>query len=280
VSIYAYPALYCLFVWWFSTGIIVFLDNLPTHSFRWSLIGGSAVAALALQRLHASAADTSVAGAYAAFTYGVLVWGWHEMAFFMGLLTGPRGGACPQDATGWRRFRYGVEACLYHELAILACAVFIVWMNRGASNQFGTWTFLSLWGMRQSAKLNVFLGVRNLGEKFLPAHIAYLTSYMRRRAVNWLFPLSVAGGTIIVVLLFRRLVHAGNTSAEIAGFTFLLTMMTLAVIEHLVLILPLPFEKLWSWWLLRQRPQPQAALLPAGPACHETAIRLQATAAA
>ncbi len=27
---------------------------------------------------------------------------------------------------------------------------------------------MALWGMRQSAKLNVFLGVLNLGEQFFP----------------------------------------------------------------------------------------------------------------
>ena len=86
---WAYPALYCLFVWWFSTGVIVFLNNLPTRTFRWSFGAYTAVAALAFYRLAAVGHDQTVAGAYAAFTYGVLVWGWHEMAFFMGFLTGP-----------------------------------------------------------------------------------------------------------------------------------------------------------------------------------------------
>ena len=34
--------------------------------------------------------------------------------------------------------------------------------------------------MRQSAKLNVFLGVRNLSEEFLPQHLHYLQSYFTR----------------------------------------------------------------------------------------------------
>lgn len=259
---YLYPALYCLFVWWFSTGLIVFLDNLPAQTFRWSLIGGSAVAALAFWRLHASGTDTSVAGAYAAFTYGVLVWGWHEMAFFMGLVTGPRRLPAPRGVQGWARFRMGVAACLHHELAILACAALMVWMMWGKPNQVGTWTFMALWGMRQSAKLNVFLGVRNLGEQFLPAHLTYLTSFMARRRMNPLFPVSVAGGTLIVAFLVHRATMPGVTAFQTAGLTFVITMLTLAVIEHWLLILPLPFEKLWSWWLrhTRQEKPPSLAL--------------------
>jgi putative photosynthetic complex assembly protein 2 len=41
-------------------------------------------------------------------------------------------------------------------------------------NQVGTGTFAVLWVMRISAKLNLFLGVRNLSEELLPPHLAYL----------------------------------------------------------------------------------------------------------
>ena len=256
VASFAYPAAYGLFVWWFSTGLIVFLDNLPPRTFRWSLIGGTAIAALALHRLHASAHDLSVAGAYAAFTYGVLLWGWHEMTFFMGLLTGPRHAPCPPGSTTATRFRFGVAAFLHHELAILATAAFIVWMMWGAPNQVGTWTFMALWGMRQSAKLNVFLGVRNLGESFLPAHLTYLTSFMARRPMNALFPFSVAAGTLVVALLVRAAGVAGLSPFEAAGLSFLITMVTLGVLEHWLLILPLPFDRLWSWWLGHTRRKP------------------------
>src|SRR5947209_4481406 len=162
---FALAAGYALFVWWFSTGVIILLDNLPARTFRWSMLGGTAVFAAALWRLHASAADTSLAGAYAAFTYAVLAWGWQEMSFFMGFVTGPRRTASPPGSTLRQRFAHGVAACLYHELAILVTAALILAMTWGAANQVGTWTFMALWGMRQSAKLNLFLGVRNLGEQ-------------------------------------------------------------------------------------------------------------------
>jgi hypothetical protein len=33
----AAPVLFALFAWWFSTGIIIYLDGLPRHTYRWSM---------------------------------------------------------------------------------------------------------------------------------------------------------------------------------------------------------------------------------------------------
>lgn len=250
---YAYPALYCLFVWWFSTGLIVFLNNLPRKTFRLSMGAATAIAGISLYRLATGSHDTSVAGAYAAFTYGVLVWGWHEMAFFMGFLTGPRKTACPRSSRGWRHFGYGVSACLDHELAILGTAVAVLWATHGAPNQIGCWTFMALWGMRQSAKLNVFLGVLNLGEAFVPPHLNYLISFMTRRRMNWLMPFSILGGIFLVAELVRRAYAPGVTPFEAAGLSCLITMLSLAVLEHALLVTPLPFTALWSPWLRHAR---------------------------
>ena len=265
MSAYGYPVLYGLFVWWFSTGVIIFLDNLPQRTFRWSMLAGTAVFAVALARLGASSAEATPTGAYAAFTYAVLVWGWHEMSFFMGFVTGPRRHACAHGCKGWRHFVHGIQACLYHEVAIIATAVGVVWLTWGAPNQVGTWTFMSLWGMRQSAKLNFFLGVRNLSEEFVPKHLDFLKSFIRRRPMNVLMPFSVTIGTVIVTWLISRAAAPGITPFQATGLTFVITMLTLAVIEHWFLILPLPFSELWSWALELGRPsvaKPVAAVEP------------------
>ena len=39
---YGLPVLYALFVWWFSTGVIIYLDGLPVRTFRWSMLGATA----------------------------------------------------------------------------------------------------------------------------------------------------------------------------------------------------------------------------------------------
>ena len=248
------PASYALFVWWFSTGLIIWLDNLHPRTFRWSMSAGTALFAVSLWQLGATAADGSVSGAYAAFTWAVVAWGWQEMGFFMGFVTGPRRTGSPAGASEWQRFKHGVHACLHHELAIIATAAAIICATWGGVNQVGAWTFLVLWAMRTSAKLNFFLGVLNLGEQFIPVHLNYMRSFLRRRRMNALFPLSVTAGTAGLIVLIQRAAAPGLSEAASAGLVFVIAMLALAVIEHWVLILPIPFDTLWNWVLTLRRP--------------------------
>jgi putative photosynthetic complex assembly protein 2 len=119
VSDHILPVLYTLFLWWFSTGLIVWLDGLPRRTFRWSLTGATVLAAIGLYGLAVSAQDTSVSGAFTAFTCGLIIWGWNEISFLMAFITGPRREAASPNTTGWLRLRHAVEAIAYHELARL-----------------------------------------------------------------------------------------------------------------------------------------------------------------
>ncbi len=261
MHLYGFPILFALFVWWFSTGIIVYLDGLPPRTFRFSMIGGTAVLLVAYWGLATSAADTSVHGAYVAFTCGLLAWGWHEMSLYMGVVTGPRREGCPDGATTGQRFRYALMATLHHELAILVSAAIIVAATWGGANHVGLWTFMILWGMRQSAKLNVFLGVRNLNEQFLPRHLRYLGSYLVQKPMNLLFPLSVTVSSVMSGLLVSAAATADGFTA--VGLTFLATMMILANLEHWFLVLPIPVEKLWNWSLKsHEAAEEQLVVLP------------------
>ncbi|MBC7941706.1 MAG: DUF3623 domain-containing protein, partial [Chitinophagaceae bacterium] len=194
-------ALFAVFIWWFSTGLVLLLDGLPRTTFRWSLLLSSALTVAALFGLVHTAQQTSLAGAYCAFSCALLVWGWHELTFLTGFITGPRRHALPAGVTGWPRFVASVQAILWHELAILAMGLLIVALTWDAPNQVGTATFVLLWVMRISAKLNLFLGVRNLSEDFLPPHLAYMGSFFRRRRMNLLLPWSVLGGSAAFVVL-------------------------------------------------------------------------------
>jgi putative photosynthetic complex assembly protein 2 len=247
VHLYGFPILFSLFVWWFSTGLIIFLDGLPGRTFRWSMLGGTIVLLACYYGLGVTASDTTVRGAYLAFTCGLLAWGWHEMSLYMGVVTGPRREGCPEGATTGQRFHFALMATLHHELAILVSAAIILAATWGGANQVGTWTFMILWGMRQSAKLNVFLGVRNLNEQFLPKHLRYLGSYLVQKPMNLLVPLSVTVSSVIAGLLVSAAAYSSGFTAT--GLTFLATMMILANLEHWFLVLPIPVEKLWNWSL-------------------------------
>ena len=265
MSEYAFPALYALLVWWFSTGVIIYLDGLPQRTFRWSMLGATALLAASLWGLAATSASTTITSAYLAFTFGLLAWGWQEISYYMGFVTGPRSEPCPEGCSGWKHFGHAIQTSLYHELAIIAAAAAVVSLTWGAPNQIGMWTFMVLWWMHQSAKLNVFLGVRNLNEEFLPEHLQFLKSFLKKKPMNLLFPVSVTVSTVITVILFQKAAASGASSFEAAGFTFLGTLMTLAILEHWFLVLPLPAAALWNWGLSSRTPrQPFAAEIVTG----------------
>ena len=256
----ALPVLATLFIWWFSTGVILYLDGLPQCTFKWTMLGASAILGLALAGLAASGGDTSVAGAYCAFICAILVWGWQEVAFLLGYVTGPRREECPAGSRGWRRARFAFQTVLHHELALVFLALAVLAVTSDAPNQTGWWTYVILWTMRQSAKLNVFLGVRNLNETFLPAHLKYLQTYFRRSGMNPLFPVSIAASTMLVIPLWQLATVPGAGEAQATSQSLLAALLTLAILEHWFLVLPLPSEALWKWGL---RSRAAAAALPA-----------------
>ena len=249
MSLYVFPALFALFVWWFSTGIIMYLDGLPRRTFKWSMIGATVVLGASLWGLYATRGDTTVGGAYAGFTCGLLAWGWQEISFYMGFVTGTRKQPCEEGCRGWRHFGHAIQTSLWHELAIIASAIAVVALTWHAANQVGIWTFMVLWWMHQSAKLNVFLGVRNLNEEFLPEHLQFLRSFLTRKPMNLLFPVSITVSTVILVHLIDAAVAPGVSRFDAAGFCFLSVLMALAVLEHWLLVLPLPAAALWGWSL-------------------------------
>lgn len=243
----ALPVLFAVFVWWFSTGIVLLLDGLPRTTFRWSHLLSTLLGLGAFVGLAHTAPQTTTAGAFCAFTCALLLWGWHELSFLTGWVTGPRQHAADAGAQGWQRFVQAVQAILWHELAILASGLLVVAITWDAPNQVGTQTFAVLWVMRISAKLNVFLGVRNLSIELLPAHLAYLASFFRKRAMNLLFPVSVSASTVVAVWMVNEALSSPAGSARATGLLLVATLLGLAILEHWLLVLPLQATALWQW---------------------------------
>jgi len=103
--------------------------------------------------------------------------------------------------------------------------------------------------MRQSAKLNVFLGVLNLNEKFLPVQLKYIHTYFTRRAMNPLLPVSILMACLFAIPLWQTAFATGVTPYQIASSTILATLLSLAILEHILMVLPLSTEGLWKWGL-------------------------------
>lgn len=252
------PALHGLLIWWVSTCLILFLDSLPQRTFRFSIAGATIALVGALYFLALSATDTSVAGAYIAFTCGVLIWGWLEISFYMGYVTGPRNQHCSHGCSGWKHFGHAILVSLYHELAVLLLAAIVLTLTWNSPNRFGMWTFVLLWWMHQSARLNVFLGVSNLNADFLPEHLAHIKSFFRSAPMNLLFPFSVTASTICAVLMAQQALSFGIDTFNATGYSLLTTIMVLAILEHWFLVLPVSATRLWNmmWqWTLVARGQ-------------------------
>ena len=247
------PVLFAIFIWWFSTGVVLLLNGMPRTTFRWSVLISSLLALTALYGLAHTASLLNVVNAYCAFTCALLVWGWHELTFLTGWLTGPRKLACTA-ASGWPRFSQAVAAILWHELAILASAIVLAAITWNAPNQIGLWTFLVLWVMRTSAKFNLFFGVRNLSEEFLPVHLIYMGSYFRRRAMNAFLPISIILSMLALVLIAQRAMNIDSGAAETTGLILVGSMLAMAILEHFLLVLPLPSTALWRWAMRNRMP--------------------------
>jgi 5-aminolevulinate synthase len=247
MTTYGLPIFLTLLLWWFSTGVILYLDGLNRRTFIWSMSGSTILLGLSVWGLAATSHDTTVVGALEAFACGLAIWGWQLISFYMGYITGPRKIACDANISGSRRFGQAVAACLYHELTVCASAAILVAVTWGAPNKMGLWTFLLLWGMHQSAKLNVYLGVLNLGESLLPEHLRYLQSFMTKKPMNLLFPVSICVSTIITLQFAHKAIALDATAFEATGYTILATLMVLAIAEHWFLVTPLNLDGLWQF---------------------------------
>ena len=108
--------------------------------------------------------------------------------------------------------------------------------------------------MRLSAKLNLFLGVRNHGEQFLPPHLPYLPSYFRRRAdaMRCCRCRCSVGSTAVVVALIATAPSTPAGPGRARPACCVASLLLLAVVEHLLMVLPWQGTALWRWAMKRQ----------------------------
>lgn len=242
---YALPIILAVAAWWSSTVVLIYRAGLPRGSFAATLAGATIVMVLGVYAIVAFRNDTSAMGAYLSFFGGLSIWAWHEVSYLFGFISGPRPEACPPGASGWQRFVLGVKTCIYHELAVVVTAIVIAALVWGATNRVGLWTFTILWLMRWSAKLNIFLGVRNLHDEFWPEHLRYLKSFVRKRSMNELFPLSILFASAALAVLASAAIGAGDDLARRTGALLLATLLSLAILEHGLLVLKIRDDALW-----------------------------------
>lgn len=244
--------LIALFAWWFATGAILVVvkraDRAGGGAHLLSVLWGLPFLALGVVAYRQSLGDTGIGGVYLGFGAALLIWGWVELAFLSGVITGPNTRPARPGAPEWERFLRAWGTVAYHEMLLVA-ALIALWLTAaGQPNHLGFWTFAVLFFARISAKLNLYLGVRKINTEFLPGPLGHLPSHFRVSRMNWLFPISVTALSFAVACWLERIWAAG-TPAEAAGFALLAALTALALLEHWLMVLPLPDEKLWRWML-------------------------------
>ncbi len=248
----ALPVVVALAVWWLSTGLILRAVD-PSHggSQQRAMLWASLLLALGMTGVVTTRSLDTALGAYAAFVSAVMIWAWQEIAFLVGLVTGPNRSPCP-PVRGWRRAWLAFTAIAHHELALLILGLAVVLPTFDAPNSVAWQTWLVLWTMRLSAKLNIFLGVKNFYEAFLPTSLHYLISYFSRRRFNALFPFSIAASSLAAALIWSAAFQSTDlyqrSACGLVG-----SLLVLAIVEHWLLVAPLRPEVLWRW-ATRTRP--------------------------
>ena len=236
-------------LWWLTTILLLWRMRLDPSTFPVTMLFATLAGLGGCAGFWFSLGDAGELGAYVAFVSALAIWCWHETSYFLGYVTGPRPLGCPAGATRWQRFGYGIQASLYHELAIIATGVAMIALAAGAGNVVGVQTFVVLWLMRWSTKLNIFFGVSNLHEHFWPERLRYLSSYVAARNGNGFFPVSIVLAAALAWWVGQPLAGAVPVQGASTGALLTLTLLGLACLEHLFLMLPIPDEVLWRWGL-------------------------------
>ncbi|MDR7125630.1 putative photosynthetic complex assembly protein PuhE [Pseudotabrizicola sp. 4114] len=253
-------ALSALFLWWFSTGIILWrvrrADNQGHDAHLWSVLLGLPLLLGGVVGLNETLTDTSATGAYLAFLSALALWAWVELAFLSGIIAGPNTNPCPPGAALPDRFLRAIGTILWHEILLITLLCALVILSHDAPNIFGLWTFAILFFARISAKLNLFFGVPRIHTEFLPRPLAHLASHFRRAPMNAVFPVSITALSYASYCFTERALTA-PTPGSLIGFTLLSALTLLALLEHWFMVIPLPDQKLWRWMLPERKPQPQ-----------------------
>ena len=250
-------ALGVLLAWWLSTGLILWrvrvADNGPARGHLHSVIGGLPLLGFGLWGAIVSATDPSAFGVYLGFAAALALWGWVELAFLSGVLTGPNHMPSPAGLAPRARFARALLAVAWHELALAAIMSGLIWAQWGGVNTIAAATFALLLVARTLAKINLFLGVPRINLQFIPRPITHIKSHFRVAPATGFLLLSICI-LVMLTVLFIIWAQDGVTPENSLGYTILAALAALALLEHLFMVLPLPDAKLWAWMLPKAKP--------------------------
>ena len=233
--------------WWGATGALMWrvarADAGGIDAHRRSVALGTPLLAAGIAGVILSRGAAGPGGACAAFLSALAVWGWIELAFLSGVVTGPnRAAAVP----GRGRFGRALGTVAHHEAALVLGFAGVLAASWGGAQWMAPATYAVLLAARTSAKINLYLGVPRFTAQFLPRPLAHLPSHFGAARLNRFFPVSVTLLTGAALLLAERAAGAGTPGAQ-AALALLATLTALAALEHWMMVLPVRDDGLWRW---------------------------------
>lgn len=243
---FAFVAVACL--WFIGTGLVAWAGNRPRATFGRSLTVAGFAGLWGLGVVVLSSRYATSAAAIAGLGGAIAIWGWHELSFLSGAVTGPRRTPCPPGLTGFARFRAATGSVIHHEIALAVTLALLASLSWNAVNPIGAQVFALLFVMRLSAKLAIYTGAPNFDDGLLPPQLEHLRSYFGPRRFHPALPVLTLGAVALAVWLGMRLYEAPAGPAA-TGSALLFALAALGALEHLFLIIPMRDAALWRWAL-------------------------------
>ena len=218
--------------WWAATGVTLAMQRSAFTSTA-SVITATVFAVVGCLLIVNSRHETTVRGARFAFLGSALVWWWCSTLFYAGvgihiadnISTGPRTFALAFQA---------IEATVRPDLVGVLALILVAALVRSTPNRTAFWTLLVFFATLQTAKLNVFMGVRNSGIDWLPEHLVGLSRFFGPPQNSPLLPVTIVGLAVCFVVSAARSHEAASAFRKhmLAMLSFLLG---LALLEHVFL---------------------------------------------
>ena len=218
--------------WWVATGVTLAMQRSAFTSTA-SVIAATVFAVVGCLLIVKSRHETTVHGARLAFLGSALVWWWCSTLFYAGvgihiadnIPTGPR-----TLALAFRAIEATVRPDLLGVCALILVAA-LVWPK---PNRTAFWTLLVFFGTLQTAKLNVFMGVRNSGVDWLPEHLVGLSQFFGPPQNSPLLPVTI-GGLAVSFVVSAAMSRAATSAFHKHMLAMLSFLLGLALLEHVFL---------------------------------------------
>jgi len=250
-----------LLAWWVGTGAVFVSARGGPRRRCWSFAGATAMMGAALTALPYLSGRQDTGGILLALLAGFSIWAWVEFSFYTGYVTGPSRATPPPEAGFAVRFRYALAACLWHELVIPVLGVVIWFLSGPDGHLWSLGIYLTFWVLHEVARLNVLAGVPHPFAELLPDHLDHLKPYLEPRRPGWPLYLTLAAHLVALAGLGTVALGALGTP-HLLGWVSLGALVALGWLEHLVLLLPIPLDRLWRRIGMGKTPTPTPEAVP------------------